>query len=189
MSSSSLLSSQSTVFPKDKSSTMVPDDFIWQGYSAMETQWRVERLLSRYVACIDDDNLEEWPSFFTQDACHYEIITRENVERGLPLTLVFCTSQGMLADRIVSLREANIYPQRWYRHIVSNVLIQAVAEDYLEVHSHYVVLQTRRNGQTSIFSAGKYKDRIVFQNGELKFAEKRVVVDTHSIDTLLVSPI
>jgi anthranilate 1,2-dioxygenase small subunit len=95
----------------------------------------------------------------------------------------------MLVDRIVSLREANIYPQRWYRHIVSNVLIQAVAEDYLEVHSHYVVLQTRRNGQTSIFSAGKYKDRIVFQNGELKFAEKRVVVDTHSIDTLLVSPI
>ncbi len=189
MSSSSLLSMQSATHRQDKLSVAVPDNFIWQGCSAMETQWRVERLLSRYVACIDDDNLEAWPSFFTQDACRYKIITRENVERGLPLTLVFCISQGMLADRIVSLREANIYPQRWYRHIVSSVMIQAVAEAHLEVQSHYVVLQTRRNGQTSIFSAGKYKDRIVFQNGELKFAEKRVVVDTHSIDTLLVSPI
>lgn len=189
MSSSSLLSSQSATNRQDKVSVAVPDDFMWQGCSALETQWRVERLLSRYVACVDDDNLEAWPSFFTQEACRYEIITRENVERGLPLTLVFCTSQGMLADRIVSLREANIYPQRWYRHIVSNVVIQAVTEDHLEVHSHYVVLQTRRNGQTSIFSAGKYKDRIVLQAGELKFAEKRVEADTHSIDTLLVSPI
>lgn len=189
MSSPSLLSSQSAASRKDKSSATVPDDFMWQGYSALETQWRVERLLARYVACIDDDDLENWPNFFTAEACRYEIITRENVERGLPLTLVFCTSQGMLADRIVSLREANIYPQRWYRHVVTNVLIQAVTEDHLEVQSHYVVLQTRRTGQTSIFSAGKYIDRIVLQNGELKFAEKRVVVDTHSIDTLLVSPI
>ena len=189
MSSSSLLSSQSTVSRKDKSSVIAPDNFVWQGYSALETQWRVERLLSRYVACIDDDSLEEWPGFFTQEACRYEIITRENVERGLPLTLVFCTSQGMLTDRIVSLREANIYPQRWYRHIVSNVVIQAIAEDHLDVQSHYVVLQTRRNGQTSIFSAGKYEDRIVLRAGELKFAEKRVIADTHRIDTLLVSPI
>ncbi|TBR06700.1 MAG: anthranilate 1,2-dioxygenase, partial [Rugosibacter sp.] len=80
-------------------------------------------------------------------------------------------------------------PQRWYRHIVSNVLIQEATADHLAVQSHYVVLQTRRNGQTSIFSTGKYRDRIVLCNGEFKFAEKRVVADTHSIDTLLVAPI
>ncbi|AJP49412.1 anthranilate 1,2-dioxygenase [Rugosibacter aromaticivorans] len=155
----------------------------------MEVQWRVERLHSRYAACIDDDALESWPEFFTLDACRYEIIPRENVERGLPLALMFCTSRGMLVDRIVSLREANIYPQRWYRHIISNVLIQSVDADGLQVQSNYVVLQTRRTGQTEIFSAGKYVDRIVLHKGELKFAEKRVVVDTHRVDTLLVAPI
>jgi len=165
------------------------DDFTWNGWSAMETQWRVERLLSRYAACIDEDALESWPDFFATDACRYEIITRENLERGMSLALMFCTSRGMLVDRIVSLREANIYPQRWYRHTVSNVLIQSVDAECLQVQSNYVVLQTRRNGQTDIFSAGKYLDQIVLNKGELKFAEKRVVVDTHRIDTLLVAPI
>ena len=177
--------------PKNSASqTSAPlDDFTWNGWSAMETQWRVERLLSRYVACIDEDALESWPEFFALDACRYEIITRENVERGMPLALMFCTSRGMLVDRIVSLREANIYPQRWYRHIISNVLIQSAGAECLRVQSNYVVLQTRRTGQTDIFSAGKYLDRIVLAKGKLKFAEKRVVVDTHRVDTLLVAPI
>lgn len=165
------------------------DDFTWNGWSAMETQWRVERLLSRYVTCIDEDALESWPDFFTPDTCRYQIITRENVERGMPLAMMFCTGRGMLVDRIVSLRVANIYPKRWYRHVISNVLIQAVDADSLQAQSNYVVLQTRRTGQTDIFSAGKYVDRIVLSNGELKFAEKRVVVDTHRVDTLLVAPL
>ena len=165
------------------------DSFNWQGATALETQWRVERFLSRYAACIDDDALESWPSFFAEDACRYEIITRENAERGMPLALMFCTSQGMLVDRIISLRQANIFPQRWYRHIVSNVRIQSVDKDSLRVQSNYVVLQTRRNGKTDIFSTGKYLDRIVMRDGELKFAEKHVLVDTHRVDTLLVTPI
>lgn len=165
------------------------DDFRWNGWSALETQWRVERLLGRYVECIDDDALERWPEFFAADSCRYEIITRENAERGMPLALMFCTSRGMLADRIVSLREANIYPQRWYRHVLSNVVIQAVEENSLRVHSNYVVFQTRRNGQTDIFSAGKYVDRLVITDGALAFAEKRVIADTHRVDTLLVAPI
>jgi anthranilate 1,2-dioxygenase small subunit len=165
------------------------DDFHWHGWSAQETQWRVERLLGRYVECIDDDALEQWPDFFVVDQCRYEIITRENTERGMPLALMLCTSHGMLIDRVVSLRQANIYPQRWFRHVLSNVVIHEVSADILNVHSNYVAFQTRRNGQTDIFSAGKYVDRIVMTDGALKFAEKRVLVDTHRVDTLLVTPL
>lgn len=165
------------------------DDFQWQGWSALETQRRVEYLLGRYVACIDDDALEQWPGFFVVDQCRYEIITRENTERGMPLALMLCTSHGMLIDRVVSLRQANIYPHRWFRHVLSNVVIRDVAADALSVQSNYVVFQTRSNGQTDIFSAGKYVDRIVMGNGTLKFSEKRVIVDTHRVDTLLVTPL
>ena len=165
------------------------DDFHWHGWSAQETQWRIERLLGRYVECIDDDALEQWPDFFVTDQCRSEIITRENTERGMPLALMLCTSHGMLIDRVVSLRQANIYPQRWFRHVLSNVVIHEVSADTLSVHSNYVAFQTRRNGQTDIFSAGKYVDRIVMIDGALKFAEKRVLVDTHRVDTLLVTPL
>lgn len=51
------------------------------------------------MACIDEDDLENWPEFFTLDACRYEIIARENVERGKPLALMFCTSRSMLVTR------------------------------------------------------------------------------------------
>jgi anthranilate 1,2-dioxygenase small subunit len=73
--------------------------------------------------------------------------------------------------------------------VLSNVVIHEVTAGTLSVHSNYVAFQTRRNGQTSIFSAGKYVDRIVVADGALKFAEKRVLVDTHRVDTLLVTPL
>lgn len=185
---SEALSSTSTTDKATKG--LVPlDDFTWNGWTAMETQWRVENLLSRYAACIDDDALEYWPDFFSRSQCHYEIITRENLDRGLTLALLSCASHGMLVDRIVSLREANIYPQRWYRHVVSSVLILSAAPEALQVQSHYVVFQTRRNGYTEVFSAGKYLDCIVLEDGVLKFAQKRVVADTHRVDTLLVAPL
>jgi len=52
-----------------------------------------------------------------------------------------------------------------------------------------VVLRTRTNGVTEIFSAGSYRDRIVVEDGELRFAEKLVIFDTDRIDTLLVTPL
>jgi anthranilate 1,2-dioxygenase small subunit len=65
------------------------------------TQLAVERLLARYVACIDDDRLEEWPSYFTE-ACHYQIISREYQEKGLPIGVFYANSRGMLQDRVAA---------------------------------------------------------------------------------------
>ena len=44
----------------------------------------LEDLFAAYAACLDDGELERWPEFFTDD-CRYEIIPRENFERGLPV--------------------------------------------------------------------------------------------------------
>lgn len=72
------------------------------------TQLAVERLLARYVASIDEDRLEEWPSYFTA-TCRYQIISRENRDKGLPIGVFFADSRGMLQDRVSALREANVY--------------------------------------------------------------------------------
>jgi anthranilate 1,2-dioxygenase small subunit len=174
---------------KRKAEDMEFGDIAWPGWSPLETQRRVEHLLNRYVECLADDALEQWPDFFVADACRYEIITRENTERGMPLAIMLCTSHGMLVDRVVSLRQANIYPRRWFRHLLSNVVIHGVDDSGLTVHSSFVVFQTRNSGETTIFSAGKYVDRIVLADGQLKFADKRVILDTHRVDTLLVNPL
>jgi len=66
---------------------------------------RIQALHTDYVHCIDDDRLEEWPDFFTE-AGRYRVITRENHELGLPVSLIYCDGRGMLADRISAMRTA-----------------------------------------------------------------------------------
>jgi len=152
-----------------------------------EIQFRVERLLAEYVQCIDDDRLEAWPDFFV-DECVYKISARENVERNMPVAAIFCDSKGMLADRIISLRNANVYERHRYRHIVSSTVISDVSDTGLKARSNYVVFRTRINGVTEIYSAGTYVDKIVVADEHLLFQEKIVIYDTDRVDTLLVIP-
>lgn len=141
-----------------------------------------------YAHCIDDDRLELWPDFFAED-CEYRIIPRENVDLGLPASIVFCDNRGMLIDRVVALRKANIYPAHYSRHILgSPVLLEAEGDDICSQTS-YLLMQTRMDGETRLFSAGKYVDSMVRVNGRLRLKRRSVVFDTHRIDTLLVTPI
>jgi anthranilate 1,2-dioxygenase small subunit len=162
---------------------MNPGDF-----SEVELQFHVERLQTRYVECIDDDRLEQWPEFFS-DSCLYKIISRENADRDMPIAAIFCDSIGMLQDRVVALRKANIYAPHFYRHLISNVHIKRVEDRVVEVQSNYVVLQTLMNGDTHIYNAGKYLDQIVFEESGPRFRQKVVVFDTYRIANLMVTPI
>ncbi len=156
--------------------------------SAPERQYAVEQLLARYVQCIDDDRLEEWPTFFVEQ-CDYRIVAQENAERGLPLAALSCDSRGMLIDRVVSLRHANIYERHRYRHVVSSTLLGAVSADSVQARSHYAVFRTRTNGVSEVYSVGTYDDDIVSVDGALLFRRKCVTFDTNRIDSLLVTPL
>src|SRR5437764_12506237 len=83
----------------------------------------LESLYSDYAACLDADRLEEWPEFFTED-CHYRVTSAENYEAGLPLGLIYASSQAMLHDRVSALRDANIYEPQRYRHLISGIRIE-----------------------------------------------------------------
>jgi anthranilate 1,2-dioxygenase small subunit/terephthalate 1,2-dioxygenase oxygenase component beta subunit len=96
----------------------------------------------------------------------------------------------MLQDRVTALREANIYERHWYRHIVSMPTIIGRAPGGLWVESPFLLARITRGGKTDLFATGKYVDRIATDaGGNLKFAERIVVCDSGSIDTLLAIPI
>lgn len=154
----------------------------------VELHYQVSKLLSDYVECIDDDRLEEWPDLFVED-CLYQVIARENADRGLPTSAIYCDSRGMLRDRVVALRHANIYAKHYYRHVLSNVNVKGVQDGEVLVHSNYVVLQTLVEGDTRVFNAGKYLDRIVATPDGLRFKRKVAVFDTYRIPNLLVTPL
>ena len=150
---------------------------------------RVERLTADYIGCIDDDTLERWPTFFTTDGL-YRIISRENYARGMPAGFLYCRGQGMMHDRIMSLRRANIYEPHVYRHMVSGTrLIRAEAPDRWRLHTNFQVIRTMHTGEMVLFAAGFYDDVLVEREGMLLWDEKTVVCDSSRIDTLLVIPI
>ena len=77
-----------------------------------ELRFEAEELLDRYVQCLDEDRLEEWPDFFSEKAV-YKIISRVNVERNHPLATMFCDSRDMMKDRVVAIRNASVFSQRY----------------------------------------------------------------------------
>ncbi len=156
--------------------------------NADEARRRIEDLNSDYAHCIDDDRLEEWPDFFTED-CFYQVISRDNFARDMPAGLITCTSRGMLIDRITALRQANVFEPHVYRHLISAVRVTGEDDGVWSAEAGYGVIRTMQEGDVCLFNSGKYLDRIVEQDGRLKFSQRIAVFDSRRIDTLLVIPI
>jgi anthranilate 1,2-dioxygenase small subunit len=145
-------------------------------------------LLAEYAYLIDADRLEDWLDLFVEDAT-YQIVPRENYVRGLPLQLMLCENKNMLRDRVVSLRQANIYNIHVDRHLVSAVRYQGEENGLHSVGANYAVFQTDQDGQSRLFSVGEYIDTLVVEDGVFKFKDKLVIADTASIPTLLATPL
>ena len=158
---------------------------------AIVRRWELDQLFTDYVHCLDADELDRWPDFFTED-CSYRITSAENYEAGLPLGLIYATSRNMLKDRVSALRQANIYEPQRYRHLVSSIKIIANSADEtgpLDVEANFLVVRTMQDGEMTIFGAGRYVDQIKRDAGSWRFTSKTVVLDSRQIDTLLAIPI
>ena len=145
-------------------------------------------LLFDYVECIDDDRLEDWPELFVED-CVYKILSRENTERNLDLPIVYCDSRDMLRDRILVFRKALIYSYHYDRHFLSNVRIAEGDGGTYRLRAHYSVFQTDPEGETKIFSTGRYDDAVVLVDGAPKFKEKNVIIDTFAVPNMIATPL
>lgn len=150
--------------------------------------FELNQLQQNYVSALDNDRLEAWPNFFIED-CLYEIIPRENEDAGLPIGVMYCDSQRMLRDRVLSLRHANIYEVHSYRHMTSGLQIRSIDADTAETESSYVVIQTLQDGESFVYQAGRYIDRVVRTPDGWRYASKRVIFDTSRVATLLATPI
>jgi anthranilate 1,2-dioxygenase small subunit len=154
----------------------------------MDDLLEVARLQADYAQCIDADALERWPDFFVADGL-YRVTTAFNEARGLPIGIVHCAGRAMLADRVLSLREANIYEAQRYRHVLSLPRILRVDGDGIHAETSFLVARIMHDGTTDLFATGHYADLIVREAGGLRFARKLAVLDSDKVDTLLALPI
>jgi 3-phenylpropionate/cinnamic acid dioxygenase small subunit len=150
----------------------------------------VSALHADYVRAIDDDRLEAWPEFF-HEQCLYSITTVDNHREGLEAGIVWADSRAMLKDRVLSLREANIYERHRYRHLIGAPAIVSDDASGVRAESSFLVVRINRDGTMDLFATGRYLDVVRTDpgDGRLKLAERIVVCDSARIDTLLAIPL
>jgi 3-phenylpropionate/cinnamic acid dioxygenase small subunit len=140
----------------------------------------VTTLFARHGDLLDEDRFEEWVDLFTDD-CEYLVISRENVDRGLPLAAIRCESKGYLKDRVVAVTETSMYAPRSQRHVVGAPLQQ----DDVTWTASYAVFQTLADEPTSVFSVGRYVARIDAD----RFASLHVIYDSTLVLNSIVKPL
>lgn len=152
-----------------------------------EMHLEVTMLFEEYGRLLDADSLEAWTTLFVPD-CRYEIMSRENIEQNLPLSLMLCDSRDMLDDRVYSLREANVFNIHYDCHIIGPVRVTPQG-DGLAATAAYSLFQSIQAGETRLFSVGRYHAELRRVDNVLRIVRMRVVVDTGAILTLLATPI
>jgi anthranilate 1,2-dioxygenase small subunit len=145
-------------------------------------------LLAEYGALIDAAKFDEWLGLFAEE-CRYEVMPRENYERGLRAALIFCDSRAMLEDRIRALREANKYNIHTDRHIIGLPRVVVAEDEGLTVEAPFAVYQSDQEGETRLFATGLYHDRLRAGGHGLKIHDKLILLDTFAVRSLLATPL
>jgi 3-phenylpropionate/cinnamic acid dioxygenase small subunit len=148
-------------------------------------------LQSEYIRCLDELRIADWEDFFAGEA-HYEVNTRENVERGLPLAHVLDHTRERIHDRVTYITNVweGHYNAYWPRHILGEPL-QIRAEDGLITAQTPFALYITEAGRSGsrLLAVGRYEDEITFEEDRPRFRRKRVVLDTTVLPRYFVYPI
>jgi len=148
----------------------------------------IDDLMADYAHAIDDDNLESWPEFFTRDGV-YKIVSRENHENNWPLGVMYCDGRGMMSDRILALRTANVFEPHTYCHLLGRTKVEARGDGAYRARTNFSVIRTMQDGGDSRFAVGKYIDECVIEEGRALLRSRLVVLESRRIDILLVIPL
>ena len=150
----------------------------------------VEEFNNAYAAALDEQRLDDWAEMFTDDA-FYVVISRENADRGMPVGLIYCESQGMIRDRAFALKHTEMFAPRYLRHIVGNLqIVGAEANGDIRARANYVVMQVLFDRpDAKLHQVGVYYDKFRRVGDRLKLAERRCVYDNLLVDNALCLPV
>jgi anthranilate 1,2-dioxygenase small subunit len=145
-------------------------------------------VMAEYGMALDEDRLEDWVELF-EEKCDYRVVTRENVEQGLPNVLMWCDNKDMLRDRVESYRQVNEYNPHYDRHVIGPVRVLGEKDGVATFEASYSLFQTDLEGNSRLFSVGRYRVEALVRGGAARLKSVLVVADTGAILSLLATPI
>jgi len=149
---------------------------------------QIARLFADYAWFLDAERYEEWLGLFSESSM-YQIVPRENVQYGLPGSLMLCKNKDMLRDRITALLEVNVRNIHTTRHLLGAPRFDDPVRDVVAVETPFAVYQTDQEGVSRLFGVGEYRSNISCSGRRLLFEANVVQLDTFSVPTLLADPL
>lgn len=149
---------------------------------------QIRRFYDLVAAQIDQDDVESFPRHFIDD-CLYQVVSRENYTEGLPQAAIYCDGIGMVRDRVIALRETQVYVPRVWRHFISGIRVTAVERGEIHVRANFLVTEAMSDTDPTIFLVGEYLDILVNDGQALKFKQRLAVFDNHHVNRSLIVPV
>lgn len=155
---------------------------------AAELRVEVDGFHAEYCAVLDDNEIEHWPEFFTEDAI-YRITSRENALLDMPVGLVYSEGRDMIRDRALAVAHSQMYAPRHLLHVLGITRVTAEEHGVICAQTPFMLLQTLVEGASTVHLVGRYYDRFVRQDGRLLLSRRDVVHDTEILATSLAYPV
>ncbi len=155
----------------------------------IELQLKVERFLFDYADCLNEKRYSDFPSFFKEDNCHYEVQSKENEDLGLTTPIMGCYTHGMIKDRVAQLVDNTLtYRRLNLRHFISNIRTDHEIPK-IKLTANFQIIQSDLEGVSELYLIGRYEDILILDNDELKLISKRAILDSFSVPNMLAVPI
>lgn len=156
--------------------------------ASAEVRAAVRDLYDDYLACMDDGEFAAWPGFFAED-CFYRVTTRENVEGGFPLSLVFAESAAMLRDRVRAIDETMMFGPRSYRRFSSGLRVSE-EDGVIGARGNLLVVETLADKPSHIAVCGRFEDTLARRADRgYEIVSRVVVLDTEMMPNSLIYPL
>jgi anthranilate 1,2-dioxygenase small subunit len=148
----------------------------------------IRSLYDEVADLLDQDQVERFPDYFIED-CIYQVVSRENYSEDLPQAAIYCDGIGMVRDRVIALRETQVYVPRIWRHFISGTRITAIEGDDIHVRANFMVTEAMSDCDPTLFLVGQYLDVLVREGSALRFKQRLAVFDNHHVNRSLIVPV
>ena len=148
----------------------------------------VRDLYDDYAQAVDDQELDRWVGFFSDDAV-YRVIARESHALGLSHATIYCDGIGMIRDRATMLERVAVFEPRVLRHFITGVRIHSASADCIVASGNFLIIESLFDAEPQLLMVGQYQDEIVSTGGELRFKKRDAIYDQYRVRTTLVMPV
>jgi len=150
------------------------------------TRAEIEDLLYREAALLDAWQLDHWLALLTEDAGYY-VPPNDKPDADHRTTLfTIADNNARLRERVRRIMDPNCHaehPPSRTRRLIANVRILASEGDTIRIAANFTVYRFRRGGDMRVF-VGEYRHTLRRENGTLKIAERRAVLDAEELGSL-----